>query len=62
MGQARICDKCKRVLKNAPDTKIKIYIHPFGDTEYELCSECTEELKTWLNSENHFIATEEERR
>ena len=51
MGQARVCDKCERVLKYAPDTKIKIYVHPYGDMEYELCSECTEELKTWLSSE-----------
>ena len=51
MAQARICDKCRRVLLYAPDTKIKIYYHPYGNMDYELCSECTEELKTWLNSE-----------
>lgn len=51
MGQARVCDKCTRVLKYAPDAKIKIYVHPYGDMPYELCSKCTEELKTWLNSE-----------
>lgn len=51
MGQARVCDKCKRILKYAPDTKIKIYVHPYGDMEYELCSRCTEELKAWLSSE-----------
>ena len=54
MGQARICDKCKRVLKYAPEAKIKIYVHPYGDMPYELCSKCTNELKTWLNSENLF--------
>ena len=54
MGQARVCDKCKRVLKYASDTKIKIYVHPYGDMEYELCSRCTEELKAWLHSENLF--------
>jgi hypothetical protein len=54
MGQARVCDKCERVLKYAPDTKIKIYVHPYGDMHYELCTKCTEELKTWLNSDNLF--------
>ena len=54
MAQARICDKCNQVLHYAPDTKIKIYVHPYGDLHYELCSECTEELKQWLNSENTF--------
>ena len=51
MGQATVCDKCGKVLKYAPDTKIKIYYHPYGDMHYELCSKCTEELKKWLNSE-----------
>ena len=54
MGQARICDKCKKVLHYAPDTKIKIYVHPYGDMDYELCSECTAKLQAWLNSENPF--------
>lgn len=54
MGQARICDKCKRVLEYAPDTKIKIYVHPFGESDYELCAECTAELREWLDSENPF--------
>ena len=54
MAQARICDKCRRVLQYAPDTKIKIYVHPYGDMTYELCSECTEKLKTWLHSNNPF--------
>ena len=51
MGQATVCDKCGEVLKYTPDTKIKIYYHPYGDMHYELCSKCTEELKKWLNSE-----------
>lgn len=51
MAQATVCDKCGTVLKYAPDTKIKIYYHPYGDMHYELCSKCTEELKKWLNSE-----------
>lgn len=54
MGQAKVCDKCKKVLHYAPDTKIKIYVHPFGDLDYELCTECTAELRTWLDSENSF--------
>ncbi len=58
MGQARICDKCKRVLKYAPEAKIKIYVHPYGDMPYELCSKCTEELRAWLNSSNPFNAKE----
>lgn len=54
MAQARVCDKCSQVLRYAPDTQIKIYVHPYGDQHYELCSKCTEELKHWLNSENTF--------
>ena len=54
MGHARICDKCERVLKCAPDTKIKIYVHPYGDMEYELCPKCTAELQAWLDSKNPF--------
>ena len=53
MAQARICDKCGKILRYAPDTKIQIYVHPYGDMEYELCSECTKELQNWLNSKNH---------
>ena len=52
MAMARICDKCKRVLKYAPDCKIKVYIHPYGDQDYELCSECTVKLRKWLGEEN----------
>ena len=52
MAQATVCDKCGKVLKYASDTKIKIYYHPYGDMYYELCSECTEELKKWLNSKS----------
>ena len=51
MAQATVCDKCGKVLRYAPDTKIKIYIHPWGDQHYELCSECTKELLKWLDSE-----------
>ena len=51
MAQATVCDKCSKVLRYAPDTKIKIYIHPYGDQHYELCSECTKELLKWLDSE-----------
>ena len=51
MAQATVCDKCGKVLRYAPDTKIKIYIHPWGDQRYELCSECTKELLKWLDSE-----------
>lgn len=58
MGQARVCDKCRRVLQYAPDTKIKIYVHPYGDMHYELCSKCTKELSTWLNSNNPFSTKE----
>lgn len=54
MGHARICDKCRRVLECTPDAKIKIYVHHFGDINYELCTRCTAELRTWLDSENPF--------
>ena len=50
MATATVCDKCGKVLRYAPDTKITIYIHPYGDLEYELCSECTKELQKWLDS------------
>ena len=50
MATATVCDKCGKVLKYAPDTKITIYVHPWGDQCYELCSECTQELKKWLNA------------
>ena len=50
MATATICDKCRKVLKYAPDTKISIYVHPWGDMKYELCSECTKELRKWLDS------------
>lgn len=55
MSQARICDKCGKTLHYAPDTKIKIYVHPYGDMEYELCSGCTKELQNWLNNKNKLI-------
>lgn len=58
MAQARVCDKCKQVLHYAPDTKIKIYYHPYGYLDYELCSKCTEELKRWLESNNPFNTKE----
>ena len=51
MSIAKICDKCGKLLKYAPDTKIIIYVHPYGDQEYELCSDCTKELKKWLGEE-----------
>ena len=54
MGQTRVCDKCRRVLKYASDTKIKIYYHPYGNLDYELCPKCTAELRAWLDNENPF--------
>lgn len=54
MATAKICDRCRKVLDYAPECRIKIYVHPYGDTEYELCTECTEELKKWLNENNPF--------
>ena len=61
MGHARVCDKCKYILEYTPDTQIKIYVHPFGYTHYELCPKCTEELKTWLNSKNPFSTKENQK-
>ena len=55
MSQTRICDKCGKILHCAPDTKIKIYVHPYGDMEYELCPDCTKKLQNWLNSKNELI-------
>jgi hypothetical protein len=60
MGQARVYDKCKNILHYAPDTKIKIYVHPYGDMYYELCSKCTEDLKQWLNRDNPFSVKSKE--
>lgn len=43
-----ICDKCGSVLKYASDCRITVYIHPYGDQQYDLCEKCTEALKKWL--------------
>ena len=53
MAQAHICDKCGKILKFASDCKIKIYVHPYGDNEYELCNECKEKLKKWLGDKTN---------
>ena len=49
MAVAKICDRCSKVLRYACDCNIKIYIHPYGDQHYHLCSECTQILRKWLN-------------
>lgn len=54
MATAKICDRCRKVLEYEPECKIKIYVHPYGDTEYELCTQRTEKLKKWLNENNPF--------
>lgn len=48
MSKATICDKCGKILEYAPDCKITIYYHPYGDTDYDLCEECAKSLKEWL--------------
>ena len=60
MAQARVCDKCGKIMSYASDTKIKIYVHPYGDVEYELCSKCTKKLQKWLNSKNQLSVEIEE--
>lgn len=55
MAKATICDKCGSVLKYACDCKVTIYTHPYGDTTYELCNECKNELLKWLNCNNEFL-------
>lgn len=54
MAKATVCDKCGSVLEYACDCKVIIYTHPYGDTEYELCDKCKNELLEWLNSNNEF--------
>ena len=51
MSQARICDKCNRILKCSPSVKIWIDFHYNGTADYELCEECKQKLLTWLNSD-----------
>ena len=51
MATATVCDKCGKVLRYASDTKITIYIHPWGDQHYELCPDCTKELQKWLKKQ-----------
>lgn len=48
MAKATICDGCRKVLKNASDCRITLYVHPYGELRYDLCERCTEELKRWL--------------
>ena len=53
MATAKICDRCRKVLRYACDCHIKIYIHPYGDDHYELCNECTQILQKWLMEEQN---------
>lgn len=52
MAIAKICDKCGHVIPSACDCEIKVYIHPFGETVYELCNECKNEVLEWIKSGN----------
>ena len=51
MAKATVCDRCGKVLKYACDCHIKIYIHPYDNPHYELCSDCTQLLRKWLHKE-----------
>lgn len=49
MSQARICDKCNKILKCRPSVKILwIDFHYNGTADYELCEECKQKLIKWL--------------
>jgi RNase P subunit RPR2 len=48
MSQARICDKCKKVLVCNPSAKIEIDFGYYGEQHYELCEDCKKILVRWL--------------
>ena len=48
MSQARICDKCNKILKCSPSVKIWVDFHYNGAADYELCEECKQKLLEWL--------------
>ena len=50
MAEAKvtICDRCGEVLKFACDCRIKMYIHAYGDQNFDLCEKCTQKLRLWL--------------
>jgi hypothetical protein len=50
MSQARICDKCNKILKCTPSVKIWIDFHYNGTADYELCEECKQKLLKWLDN------------
>ena len=53
MSQARICDKCNKILKCLPSVKIWIDFHYNGSADYELCEECKGKLIKWLGENQH---------
>ena len=53
MSQARVCDKCHKVLMCNPSVKIEIDFHYNETAEYELCEECKLKLIKWLRGDNN---------
>lgn len=51
MSQARICDKCNKILKCSPSVKIWIDFYYNGTADYELCEECKQKLLKWLEND-----------
>lgn len=50
---ARQCDVCKSLYTvnlYAPDIRISIYTHPYGDRWVDLCPKCQKALETWLKN------------
>lgn len=49
MSQARICDRCKKVLDCNPSAKIEVDFGYYGTQHYELCEECKQKLVLWIS-------------
>lgn len=52
MAGALQCDRCKKFFTRScvPDLRVNHYRHPYGDTWYDLCNECTKDLERFLRN------------
>ena len=48
MSQARICDKCEKILVCNPSAKIEVDFGYYGNEHFELCEDCKKILVRWL--------------
>lgn len=48
------CDRCKREIKEGEDTKFasngEVRVHCYGTYEFDLCRDCTQELRKFFDS------------